>query len=36
MKPPKSMKKCKKKCKNDAKKDPPLCQKTCCNLGFPI
>ena len=36
MKPPKSMKKCKKKCKNDAKKVPPLCQKTCCNLGFPI
>ena len=35
-KPPKSMKKCKKECKKDAKKNPPLCQTTCCNLGFPI
>ena len=30
----KSMKKCKKNCKKDAKKKKPLCQKTCCELGF--
>ena len=35
-KPPKSMDKCKKKCKKDAKREPPLCQKTCCKLGFPV
>ena len=35
-KPPKSMTKCKKKCKKDAKKNPPLCQTTCCKLGFPV
>ena len=33
-KPPKSMKKCQKKCKKDGKKKPPLCEKTCCELGF--
>ena len=32
----KSMKKCKKNCKKDAKKKKPLCQKTCCELGFPV
>ena len=31
---PKSMKKCKKNCKKDGKKKPPLCEKTCCKLGF--
>ena len=30
----KSKKKCKKKCKKDKKKR--LCQKTCCELGFPV
>ena len=34
--PPKSAKKCKKKCKKDRKKKKPLCQKTCCELGFPV
>ena len=33
-KPRKSMKKCKKKCKYDGRKTPPLCEKTCCKLGF--
>ena len=35
-KPPKSMKKCQKNCKKDAKKKAPLCQKTCCKLGFRV
>ena len=35
-KPPKSMKKCQKNCKKDAKKKTPLCQKTCCKLGFRV
>jgi len=34
-KPPKSMKKCQKNCKKDSKKKPPLCEKTCCELGSP-
>ena len=34
-KPTKTMK-CKKRCGKDAKKEPPLCQKTCCKLGFPV
>ena len=33
-KPPKSMRKCQKNCKKDGKKKPPLCEKTCCELGF--
>ena len=33
-KPPKSMSKCQKNCKKDGKKKPPLCEKTCCELGF--
>ena len=33
----KFMKKCKKmKCKKDRKKERPLCQKACCELGFPV
>jgi hypothetical protein len=28
------MKKCQKSCKKDAKKKPPVCEKTCCELGF--
>jgi len=30
------MKKCENKCKKDRKKKKPLCQKTCCELGFPV
>ena len=26
----------KKKCKKDRKKKKSLCQKTCCELGFPV
>ena len=33
--PSKSMNQCKKKCKKDGKKKK-LCQKTCCELGFPV
>jgi hypothetical protein len=33
---PKSMNKCKKNCKKDRGKKKPLCQKTCCELGFPV
>ena len=35
-KPPKTMKKCKKLCEKDRKKKKPLCQKTCCELGFEV
>ena len=34
--PPKTMKKCKKSCVKDRNKKKPLCQKTCCELGFPV
>ena len=33
---PKSLKKCKKTCNQDAGKTQPLCQKTCCTLGFTV
>ena len=32
----KNMKKCKKKCIQDRKKKKPLCQNTCCKLGFTV
>ena len=36
-KPPATMNKCKKLCVKDRKKKKkPLCQKTCCELGFPV
>ena len=35
-KPPKSMNKCKKNCRKDGNNKKPLCQKTCCELGFPV
>jgi hypothetical protein len=34
-KKPANMSKCKKNCKKDRKKKK-LCQKTCCELGFPV
>ena len=34
--PPKTMKKCEKSCEKDRKKKKPLCQKTCCELGFRV
>ena len=33
---PKSLKKCKRMCNEDAGKTRPLCQKTCCTLGFTV
>ena len=30
------MKKCRNKCKKDRKKKKPRCQRTCCQLGFPV
>jgi hypothetical protein len=30
------LKKCKRMCNEDAGKTRPLCQKTCCTLGFTV